>query len=75
MGGSEQECENRTPEAAGTVQGGPEIIKKSQLQPSEAAVLTARKLAVPRGLEPLTFGLGNRCSVQLSYGTVFRRVA
>ena len=30
--------------------------------------LKAHKMVRPRGLEPLTYGLEGRCSIQLSYG-------
>src|SRR5919112_6816228 len=32
-------------------------------------MISVSRVAVPGGLEPPTFGLGNRCSVLLSYGT------
>src|SRR6516165_3775211 len=39
-----------------------------------ATTLYANRLAIPRGLEPLTPSLGNSCSIQLSYGTAGRDI-
>lgn len=40
-------------------------------KPLIRAAIFMRKVASPRGIEPLTPSLGNLCSIQLSYGDSF----
>jgi hypothetical protein len=41
----------------------------------KASAEGAQKLVTPAGFEPATSGLGNRCSIQLSYGATMKTVS
>ena len=45
------------------------------LQPSALSILARERLAPPQGLEPRTHGLEIHCSIQLSYGGIWRHLA
>ena len=56
----------------------PQLITPTGQASRAAARFCAKSLtamAVPEGVEPPTFGLGNRCSIRLSYGTVGAGIA
>ena len=71
------------PSSAATVSGvvwetkfcsGPNRVASFWLARGCDLASSERLVAVPTGLEPVTFGLGNRCSIRLSYGTIAQRV-
>jgi hypothetical protein len=37
---------------------------------TRSSPVALEKVVIPAGLEPATLGLENRCSIQLSYGTI-----
>lgn len=48
------------------------VLKYTQLRLIKKPY-NVRLCVVPVGLEPTTYGLENRCSIQLSYGTIFEK--